>query len=217
MDFEFPNENGQPYKTSGGKMVYNEELDKEIPEGWEVETTDNCTDVLFGYSFDSKLFTENDSEFPLVRIRDIISNRAETFTSEIVDDKYIIKSNDILIGMDGKFHCAIWFGVESLLNQRVARIRERNDISIYKIYFSIQEELFALQDSIFGTTVSHLSNGDVRSLKLLKTPLDREYKSIMDNILIRQHNAFRQNQKLIDLKSLILSKMSKVEAEKEMV
>lgn len=36
LQFEFPNEDGKPYKSSGGKMVYNEQLKKEIPEGWEV-------------------------------------------------------------------------------------------------------------------------------------------------------------------------------------
>ena len=35
VDFEFPNEDGKPYKSSNGKMVWNEELEKEIPEGWE--------------------------------------------------------------------------------------------------------------------------------------------------------------------------------------
>ena len=38
LQFEFPNEEGKPYKSSGGKMVWNEELKREIPEGWEVET-----------------------------------------------------------------------------------------------------------------------------------------------------------------------------------
>ena len=36
IDFEFPNEEGKPYKSSGGKMVYNEEMDKEIPKGWKI-------------------------------------------------------------------------------------------------------------------------------------------------------------------------------------
>ena len=36
VDFEFPNEEGKPYKSSGGEMVYNEELGKEIPKGWRV-------------------------------------------------------------------------------------------------------------------------------------------------------------------------------------
>ncbi len=38
VQFDFPNEQGKPYKSSGGKMVYNEELKREIPEGWEVKT-----------------------------------------------------------------------------------------------------------------------------------------------------------------------------------
>jgi len=36
VDFEFPNEEGKPYKSSGGEMVYNEELGKEIPKGWRI-------------------------------------------------------------------------------------------------------------------------------------------------------------------------------------
>ena len=38
VQFDFPDENGKPYKSSGGKMVWNEELKREIPEGWEVKT-----------------------------------------------------------------------------------------------------------------------------------------------------------------------------------
>lgn len=38
VQFDFPNEEGKPYKASGGKMVYNEELKREVPEGWEVKT-----------------------------------------------------------------------------------------------------------------------------------------------------------------------------------
>lgn len=43
LQFEFPNEDGKPYKSSGGKMVWNEELKREIPEGWEVETIGEIT------------------------------------------------------------------------------------------------------------------------------------------------------------------------------
>ena len=37
VDFEFPNQEGKPYKSSGGEMVYNEELGKEIPADWEID------------------------------------------------------------------------------------------------------------------------------------------------------------------------------------
>ena len=36
LQFEFPNDDGKPYKSSGGRMVWNDELKKEIPEGWEL-------------------------------------------------------------------------------------------------------------------------------------------------------------------------------------
>lgn len=44
VQFDFPDENGKPYKSSGGKMVYNEELKREIPEGWEVGVLKNWID-----------------------------------------------------------------------------------------------------------------------------------------------------------------------------
>lgn len=46
IDFEFPNEEGKPYKSSDGEMAYNEELVKEIPKGWEVSTLGNFISVL---------------------------------------------------------------------------------------------------------------------------------------------------------------------------
>ncbi|WP_299672013.1 restriction endonuclease subunit S [uncultured Polaribacter sp.] len=217
LDFEFPNADGRPYKSSGGKMVFNEELDLEIPDGWELTNTDKSSEILFGYSFDSKLFSVNELEKPLIRIRDIISNKAETFTSEKVDEKYIVKPKDLLIGMDGKFHCRIWLGNESYLNQRVVRLRENSNISIYKIFFSIQEELLKLQDSIFGTTVSHLSNGNVRNLKIIKSPLDKKYQFISNSIIQRQNIFFSENLILQELKDLLLSKMSKVETKTVLV
>lgn len=48
VDFEFPNEEGKPYKSSGGKMVFNEELAKEIPEGWEVGTLGDISEMIDG-------------------------------------------------------------------------------------------------------------------------------------------------------------------------
>jgi len=41
VQFDFPNEDGKPYKTSGGKMVWNELLKREIPAGWEVKPLKN--------------------------------------------------------------------------------------------------------------------------------------------------------------------------------
>ena len=48
VDFEFPNKDGKPYKSSGGRMVWNEELGKEIPEGWEVVELEKLAKISAG-------------------------------------------------------------------------------------------------------------------------------------------------------------------------
>jgi len=45
VQFDFPDENGKPYKSSGGKMVYNKELKREIPEGWEVKNLEEICEI----------------------------------------------------------------------------------------------------------------------------------------------------------------------------
>ncbi len=46
VQFDFPNEQGKPYKSSGGKMVYSEELKRDIPAGWEVGKVSDCCDIV---------------------------------------------------------------------------------------------------------------------------------------------------------------------------
>jgi hypothetical protein len=48
VQFDFPNEDGLPYKSSGGNMVWNEELKREIPEGWEVKELSKVLSIKYG-------------------------------------------------------------------------------------------------------------------------------------------------------------------------
>ena len=48
LQFDFPDENGKPYKSSGGKMVWNKKLKREIPEGWEVDIIQNIATTYSG-------------------------------------------------------------------------------------------------------------------------------------------------------------------------
>lgn len=54
VQFDFPDKNDKPYKTSGGTMVWNEELKREIPEGWEVKELGTEIEIQRGISYTSK-------------------------------------------------------------------------------------------------------------------------------------------------------------------
>ena len=51
VQFDFPDEQGKPYKSSGGKMVWNEKLKREIPDGWEAVSVNDISDSYRGVSY----------------------------------------------------------------------------------------------------------------------------------------------------------------------
>jgi type I restriction enzyme S subunit len=63
VQFDFPDVNGKPYKSSGGKMIWNAELKREIPEGWEVMSIDDYAEVKKG-----ELITAKDSEIGEIKV-----------------------------------------------------------------------------------------------------------------------------------------------------
>lgn len=67
VQFDFPDENGKPYKASGGKMLYNEQLKREIPEGWNFGTLDDLGAIVGGSTpskSESTFFSTEKMVFP---------------------------------------------------------------------------------------------------------------------------------------------------------
>ena len=137
VQFDFPDAQGRPYKSSGGKMVWSGELKREVPEGWGVMGLFTAMDVQYGFPFSTTKFTDEVTDKPVIRIRDILQNTVSTYTTEDVDKKYRLQQNDLLIGMDGNFHLNFWDKDGAYLNQRSVRVRSRKDsqISNLQSYF----------------------------------------------------------------------------------
>jgi len=208
VQFDFPDANGKPYKSSGGKMVYNEALKREIPEGWEVKALTEELDVQYGFPFSTKLFNEENSGVPVVRIRDILNNSISLYSSEDVDDKYLLKKGDLLIGMDGNFHLNFWDKDDCYLNQRCVRIRKKSNsrVSHFQVLFQIEPYIKAREKNVSRTTVGHLSARDISSLKVLipnseKVLAKRKaFEAMLDKIV----NSRNESQKLSELRDWLL-------------
>ena len=89
VQFDYPDQNGKPYKSSGGKMVYNPELKREIPEGWGVSNLFDAAEVQYGYPFSTDYFNSTGEGVPVIRIRDILGNDITNYSTEEVEDKYL--------------------------------------------------------------------------------------------------------------------------------
>jgi type I restriction enzyme S subunit len=207
VQFDFRDENGKPYKSSGGKMVYNEALKREIPEGWEVKFLTDEMDLQYGYPFSTKLFNNEEQGVPVIRIRDILNCTISNYSTEAVDDKYLLNNGDVIIGMDGNFHINYWNREGCYLNQRSLRIRSNeNSISEIQARYSIEPYIKAREKNVSRTTVAHLSARDVNDLKVLKAndviqaKANALFKSKLDKIVTNRE----QNQKLVELRDWLL-------------
>ena len=184
VQFDFPNEEGKPYKSSGGAMVWNEKLKREIPKEWNVANVFDELYVQYGYPFSTELFTEEPTNIPIVRIRDILENSVSAYSEEEVDEKYKLQKQDLVIGMDGNFHMNYWNDDVSYLNQRSVRLRtkSKSTVSIMQAKYDIAPYIKAKELRAKGSTVGHLSDKDLKELFVLVSP-NADFRNKFDSIL----------------------------------
>ena len=205
VQFDFPDQNGKPYKSSGGKMVYNQELKREIPEGWEVENLFNVAEVQYGYPFSTDYFNSTGEGVPVIRIRDILGNDTTNYSTEEVEDKYKINVGDVLIGMDGNFHMNYWIKEDCYLNQRVVKVNS-DKLPNMVLKYQIEPFIKLREKSVSRTTVGHLSDKDLKAINVILpkekylSPIFERFENILKNIIINQ----QQNQELTQLRDWLL-------------
>ena len=96
VQFDFPDQNGKPYKSSGGKMVYNPELKREIPEGWGVEKLSSLLEI--GRETINPMKTPKE-EFKYYSIPeyDVSGSFSYELGETIRSNKFIVEKSDLLV------------------------------------------------------------------------------------------------------------------------
>ena len=103
VQFDFPGENGRPYKSSGGKMVYNDQLKQEIPEGWECKKLIDLFDFVRGTEVGSDAYADkkiSDDYIRFWRVRDV-GNDCKTWIDGNARNLTTVKPGDVVITLDG--------------------------------------------------------------------------------------------------------------------
>lgn len=134
--------------------------------GWEHIEIGKHLKLLSGFPFPSNKFSSEDG-VPLIRIRDVVGSKIETYYQGIVLQPYVIKYGDILIGMDGDFNVAKWRNQDALLNQRVLKVDvdDSGKLDINLIFYWIQPFIRKINEITAATTVKHLSTKDIINAK----------------------------------------------------
>lgn len=180
-----------------------------IPEGWGIHNIFDEAEVTYGYAFKSKRFTTKKIGKPVVRIRDILAGKSDTFSDEEVTERYNIKNGDLLVGMDGDFHMGFWIGGPANLVQRVARFRPNGRVSRYLLFFLLKEPIETFNATISGTTVAHLGHKHISTIQFLIPPdhilriIDQNLEQFLKEII----NLRISNETLRQTRDLLLPKL----------
>ena len=182
IDFEFPNEEGKPYKSSGGEMV-DSELGK-VPKKWAIKTLDGIANFLNGLALQRyPAITENDY-LPVIKIKEMnygISGSSDKASRDIPSE-YIVHNGDVLFAWSGSLGVTIWCNGEGALNQHIFKISSNE----YPKWFYYEWLLYYLPNFIEiardkATTMGHIQRHHL-SESLVAVP-DSNTLEIMNNVL----------------------------------
>lgn len=206
VQFDFPDQNGKPYKSSGGKMVYNPELKREIPEGWGVEKLGDIANITMGQSPKGTSYNEVGEGMLFFQGSTDFGWRFPVARQYTTEPSRIAEEDDILLSVRAPVGTLNIADTRCCIGRGLAAINSKVGVNSY--IFNVMQDfkkLFDMRNSV-GTTFGSITKDDLYSLQLVYPPnellmkFDQSVKSFDREI----KNRSRQNQGLTQLRDWLL-------------
>ena len=215
VQFDFPDQNGKPYKSSGGKMVYHPELKREIPEGWGVESVkDFESNIITGKTPSRKNSDNFGGKIPFITIGDIRGNTFVYSTSETLTDLGASVQNNKYLPQDSLcVSCIatvgeIGFTTEpSHTNQQINSIVFEDETNRYYLYFALKNYFENANASAkTGNTFANMNKEDFSGIKIIfpNKEIKNNFHKITETYFSKIKCLQGQNQQLTQLRDWLL-------------
>ena len=210
VQFDFPNADGKPYKSTGGKMVWNEELKREIPDGWEVGNLYDIAEYVNGLACQNYRPKESEKSLPVIKIREM--NEGITADTEKVSasipGKYRIYAGDILFSWSASLEIKIWTGETGGLNQHIFKVIPKGYFSKGYVYQQLSAYLVNFQKMAESrkTTMGHITSDHIKQSRILIPPKEiiSAFNEKTFSIFNYQLSIEKETQKLTSLRDRLL-------------
>lgn len=139
VQFDFPNEEGKPYKSSGGEMLWNEKLKRKIPVGWHCGNLFEIAVFTNGLACQKFRPKDNEVPLPVIKIREMhdgISVDTEKVTSNIPESVKVY-NGDVLFSWSASLEVMLWAYGLGGLNQHIFKVTSANDFPKSFYYFQL--------------------------------------------------------------------------------
>ena len=206
VQFDFPDQNGKPYKSSGGKMVYHPELKREIPEGWGVEKLEKIANITMGQSPKGTSYNEVGEGMLFFQGSTDFGWRFPVARQYTTEPSRIAEEDDILLSVRAPVGTLNIADTRCCIGRGLAAINSKVGANSY--IFNVMQDFKKLFDKMnsVGTTFGSITKDDLYSLQLVYPPnellmrFDQSVKSFDREI----KNRSRQNQELSQLRDWLL-------------
>jgi len=212
VQFDFPDENGKPYKSSGGKMVWSEALKREIPAGWEVKRLGQALKTSLGGtpSTHNKVFWENASipwlnsgdiaNFPVIRPSSYISQQGVNNSAAT-----LLPKGSVVVSVVRYIRPSI-IAFDACTNQSVVGIRESEELKNAFIYPFLVNEVPRLMQLRTGAQQPHINKEIVDAINLCipEKNVLKKYYNLNEPIYQQIINLAFESQTLTELRDWLL-------------
>ncbi|MBI2558212.1 restriction endonuclease subunit S [Candidatus Woesearchaeota archaeon] len=212
IDFEFPNEKGKPYKSNVGEMVYNKELEKDVPTNCEIKPLDKIADFLNGLPLQKYPAETEENSLPVIKIRELrqgITNSSDR-CSNILPEEYIINDGDIIFSWSGSLDIVIWCNGKGGLNQHLFKVSSEKYPKWF-YYFWVKNHLPNFQHIAEGkaTTMGHIQRHHLTESLVISPPKEilGQMNKIMAPLFERIINVRVESKILAQIRDLLLPKL----------
>ena len=219
VQFDFPDQNGKPYKSSGGKMVYHPELKREIPEGWGVEKLDDLGTIVGGSTPTKSIsdnFTKGGEGYSWITPNDLSNNKGNKFIKNGEIDVTVrgLKDASLKLYPEGTVLMSSRAPVgylaistkEITTNQGFKSFIPDKKYGKNYIYYTLQNNLKVIEQHASGSTFKEISATVLKDITVIQPNLDivkkfeEKVSSINSYIKVNEE----QNQELTQLRDWLL-------------
>ena len=185
VQFDFPDQNGKPYKSSGGKMVYHPELKREIPEGWGVEKLENLGTIVGGSTPTKSIsdnFTKGGEGYSWITPNDLSYNKGNKFIKNGEIDVTVrgLKDAGLKLYPEGTVLMSSRAPVgylaistkEITTNQGFKSFIPDKKYGKNYIYYTLQNNLKVIEQHASGSTFKEISATVLKDITIIQPNLD---------------------------------------------
>lgn len=213
VQFDFMDKKGRPYKSSGGRMVYNETLKREIPEGWDVDNILKFSELLGGgtpktdkpdyWNGHIPFFTPTDADFNVFKLstqEHITLNGLENSSTKL------FPKGTIFITARGSVGNIMIAGTEMAMNQSCYAFKPREDIGYPFLYFNTQGIVGYLRAKSSGSVFKSIVGNDIKQTPVLIPCKEAiiKFNKFVAPLFEQILNNLKQNQEFTRLRDWLL-------------